>query len=266
VEVALRQSWSLVGDELLSPVHRMAEPDDSRREMEILDAIAATYDPSDVRTFDHRFKRLQAGALVPRLLGRHILELGCATGQLTSLLISHSDRYDVVEGSAGNIEVARERVPDANFVHALWESFASHERYSDVLLVNALEHATDPVGLLVRARSWLADAGRIHAMVPNGLSLHRLVGVELGHLRDPISLSDGDIAQGHFRNYTVDTLTADIRSAGLRIVHWEGIFLKLLSNVQMMDWSPELTDAMAAVGRRFPEHCAVLYAVCERDA
>ena len=232
--------------------------------MAALDAIAENYDPSDPgASFDYQFKRLQAAALLPRMHGHRVLELGCATGELTALLAGQATRYDVVEGSERNIDAARRRVPHAQFVHAVWEELSSSNNYSDVLLVNALEHAQDPVDLLRRARTWLAADGRIHAMVPNGLSLHRLVGVELGQLRDPLGLSEGDIAQGHLRNYSIDALCADVREAGLRVVHWEGIFLKLLSNAQMLDWSPSLTDAIAAVGRRFPEHCAVLYAVCE---
>jgi trans-aconitate methyltransferase len=178
------------------------------------------------------------------------------------LLATKAAEYQVVEGSERNIDAARRRVPAAQFVHALWDDFHPTAEYSDVFLVNALEHAPDPVDLLRRARTWLTADGRIHVMVPNALSLHRLVGVELGHLADPVSLSEGDVEQGHLRNYSIDTLAADVHQAGLRVEHWEGIFLKLLSNAQMLDWSPELVDAIAAVGRRFPEHCAVLYAVC----
>ena len=61
--------------------------------------------------------------------------------------------------------------------------------------------------------------------------------------------------------YTIDSLTQDIHSAGLQVMHWEGLFLKVLANSQMLDWDPELIRALAAVGRRFPANCAELYAV-----
>ena len=92
-----------------------------------LDEIAAAYDPSnpDVE-FDYYLKRLQAGALQPWLRRRQVLELGCATGELSSLLAPLSDNYSVVEGSQRNIDVARSRVPTASFYHSLWENFEPH--------------------------------------------------------------------------------------------------------------------------------------------
>ena len=50
----------------------------------------------------------------------------------------------------------------------------------------------------------------MHIVVPNGLSLHRLVGVEMGLQPDPLAITEGDTAQGHVRNYTLDTLLADV--------------------------------------------------------
>ncbi|MCZ7528822.1 MAG: class I SAM-dependent methyltransferase [Acidimicrobiia bacterium] len=227
-----------------------------------LDAIAREYDPSDpASSFDYFFKRLQASAIAPWLRGGRLLELGCATGELTSLLAPHAREYHVVEGSAGNVEIARQRVPGATFVHALWDDFEPGTDYSDVLLVNALEHSEAPVPLLERARTWLQPEGRVHVMVPNGLSFHRLVGAEMGLLDDPVGLTEDDRQQGHFRNYTIDTLQADVRRAGLSIEGWEGIFPKFLPNAAMLGWSWDLVAALARVGRRVPEHCAVLYVV-----
>jgi SAM-dependent methyltransferase len=231
-----------------------------------LDEIAAVYDPSnpDVE-FDYYFKRLQAAALRPWLRGRQILELGCATGELTSLLSPGSAGYYVVEGSQRNVEVARSRVPTATFVHALWEDFEPDRTFTDIVACNALEHVGDPDQLLQRARDWLEPGGRLHAVVPNGLSLHRLVGVEMGVLREPLDLTDGDRAQGHVRNYTVDSLHADITAGGYGVVHSQGIFLKVVSNRQMLGWDWDLIRALDRVAQRFPEHSAELYVVGERS-
>jgi trans-aconitate methyltransferase len=241
----------------------LSEHTEAKRER--LDEIAAVYDPSnpDVE-FDYYFKRLQASALRPWLRGRHILELGCATGELTSLLRPLADAYDVVEGSQQNIDAARSRVPSVTFVHSLWEDFESDRSFSDVVAFNALEHVADPVRLLKRARDWLEPGGRLHAVVPNGLSLHRLVGVEMGMLRDPLELTEGDRAQGHVRNYTIESLRTDIGSGGFDVVHWQGIFLKVVPNRQMLGWDWDLIEALDRVARTFPEHSAELYVVGER--
>jgi SAM-dependent methyltransferase len=247
-------------DELLSPdpVRSAADPDR-------LDEIGRDYDPSDPsQHFDYWLKRLQVQCITPWLRGARTLELGCATGELTSLLEPLVDRYDVVEGSPHNVEVASARVPRANFTLSMWEDFEPQACYSDIVLCNAIEHVQDPRSLLVRARDWLEPDGRIHIVVPNGHSLHRLVGVELGFLPEPLHLSDGDRSQGHLRNYTVDSLLAEVRGAGLRVAHLQPVFLKVLSNPQMLSWSRELIEAMHTVAQRFPEHGAEIYAVAER--
>jgi len=231
-----------------------------------LDEIATGYDPSnpDIE-FDYYLKRLQAAAVRPRLRGRQILELGCATGELSSLLSPASDGYHVVEGSRRNIEAARARVPMATFVHTLWEDFEPERTFTDIVACNALEHVGDPVQLLERARAWLEPGGRIHAVVPNGMSLHRLVGVEMGMLKDPLEISEGDRAQGHVRNYTIDSLHDDIQLGGFEVAHWQGIFLKLVPNRQMLGWDWDLIQAIDRVAHVVPESSAELYIVGERS-
>ena len=234
--------------------------------VEELDKIAEGYDPGDPSTqFDYWLKRLQASAIRPWLRGKDVLELGCATGELTGLMAPMAESYDVVEGSARNIEIARRRVPGVHFIESLWETFEARRSYSDIVLCNGLEHSSDPVDLLRRARSWLGPGGRVHIVVPNGHSLHRLIGVEMGLQADPLVLTDGDRAQGHQRNYTIDTLRADVVAAGLQVRHWQGLFLKVLSNRQMLGWDWDLIRALHAVGQRFPEHGAELFIVAELD-
>ena len=231
-----------------------------------LDAIAAGYDPSNpAEQFDYWLKRLQASTVKPWLVGRRALELGCATGELSTLLVDAVDSYTIVEGSEVNIEIARQRLPEVEFVHSMWEDFSTEERFSDIVLFNALEHIDDPVGLLRQCRPWLGEGGRVHVVVPNGLSLHRLVGTEMGMQPNPLFVTDGDTAQGHVRNYTLDLLMEHLREAGLHSVHSQGIFLKVLSNRQMLDWDWELIRAMHAVAARLPEHAAELFVSAEFD-
>jgi|SRR5581483_204657 len=240
------------------------ERDDAATKVAHLEEIAARYDPSNPsEEFDYWLKRLQATVARQWLLGDRVLELGCATGELSALLSPMAAEYHIVEGSPANIDMARRRVPTARFTESLWEQFEPDRSFTDIVAFNAVEHVSDPFGLLQRIRGWLAPGGRLHIVVPNGLSLHRLVGVELGLQRDPLSLTEGDRLQGHVRNYTIESLRAEVISAGFRLVHWQGIFLKVLSNRQMLDWGWDLILALHRVGQRFPEHGAELYLVAE---
>ena len=236
----------------------------SQNEIDRLESIAGVYDPSNPEEeFDYHTKRLHLEVMGPRLVGRRVLEMGCATGELTSLLAPLAAEYHVVEGSARNVEVASARNPSVTFTHALWEEYEPDQPFSDVLLVCGLEHVDDPVAILRRAASWLDKAGRLHVIVPNADSLHRHVGVEMGILATTTTLSDSDHRIGHRRVYTLDTLLDDLRRSGLAARAWEGVFLKVLSNRQMLDWDWELIRALHKVGTRFPAHCAELYVVAE---
>jgi trans-aconitate methyltransferase len=233
-------------------------------ETERLEEVAHRYDPSNpAEEFDYHTKRLHVGVIGPWLRGDRVLEMGCATGELTSLMAPSAEAYEVVEGSPKNVAVASDRVPGVRFHTSLWEEFTPTELYSDILHVCALEHVVDPVEVLARARGWLRPHGRLHVIVPNSDSLHRYVGVELGVLATRKELSASDHRIGHRRVYDIDELRTDIRAAGFRVVHWQGILLKVLSNQQMLGWDFELIEALNEVGQRFPTQCAELYAVAE---
>jgi trans-aconitate methyltransferase len=235
---------------------------DAREEVARLEAVAGVYDPSDpTKEFDYHTKRLHVEVMRPFIRGRHMLEMGCATGELTSLLIGSAARYDVVEGSSKNIEAARARVPQARYFRSLWEEFAPADRYSDVVLNCALEHVDDPVETLARVRPWLDGDGVLHVVVPNADSVHRLVGVEMGILKSRTSLSDSDRRIGHRRVYDLAHLVSDLRAGGFEPVHSQGIFFKVVSNQQMLGWDPGLIHALHVVGQRFPDNCAELYVV-----
>jgi trans-aconitate methyltransferase len=135
--------------------------------------------------------------------------------------------------------VARERVPTARFFRSMWEDFTPEHAYSDVIACNTLEHAGDPALLLRRVRDWLEPGGRLHVVVPNSESLHRLVGMAMGLLDSTTALSESDKRIGHYRVYSIDTLLADLQTAGFGPVHWQGLFLKVLSNRQMLGWEWE---------------------------
>ena len=237
---------------------------DPSAEIARLEAVAEVYDPSNpAEEFDYHTKRLHVEVMQPFIRGRHLLEMGCATGELTSLLVGTGARYDVVEGSSRNIDATRARVPQATYFCALWEEFSPAERYSDIVLNCALEHVEDPVSTLARAREWLDGDGVIHVVVPNADSIHRLVGVEMGILEGRRSLSESDRRIGHRRVYDLDHLISDVRAAGLQPVHWQGIFFKVVSNQQMLGWDPRLIHALHTVGQQFPSNCAELYVVAK---
>lgn len=219
--------------------------------------------------FDYWFVRLNMEIVGNFIQGRRILELGCFAGLSTLLLLDHCEDMTVVDLSEENISLTRQRLKDAgreaNLICDRWENFKPTGQFSDIMMWRGLEHVVDPVTLLKQIRGWLEPRGRLHIVVPNALSLHRRIGVQMGMLSDVHDLNERDHAAGHQRVYDRSLLTRHLNEAGYDVAHWEGIFLKPLSNDQMKAWGEPLIRALYAVGREIPDYCAELY-ICAQPA
>lgn len=228
-----------------------------------LDQISVEYD-SEV-DFDRYLIEFNFDVLKHHLCGDKILEMGCASGVMTRLLLTKVPRLDVVDGSQMYIDQLTPELGDrVRFVKALFEDYQADAKYSDILLARALEHIDDPVALLKKMAGWLrrdAAAG-IHIVVPNADSLHRKLGVAMGMIPSVTSLSERDHKYGHKRVYTRTLLEEHIRAAGLQVNFVTGIYLKPLSNAQMEKWPRELVDGFYKVGFEFPDACAEVYLKC----
>lgn len=74
-------------------------------------------------------------------------------------------------------------------------------------------------------------------------------------------LHGGDLDIGHRRVYDQELRSDHLRLANLSVFHWEGSFLKPLSNAQMQYWPEMLIRTFRQVGRELPDYCAELYVV-----
>lgn len=213
--------------------------------------------------FDKRLIRFRYETIKPKLVGPRGLELGPAEGEMTQFLINDFEQLTIVEGSADLLAQIPER---ANLmkVHALFEEFRPDRAFDSIILEHILEHVEEPVSLLSMVKNWLAPEGRVFLGVPNGNSIHRLVAVKMGLLKNSCQLNARDLALGHRRIYTPGTLRSDIEKSGLEIVEMGGVYFKPLSNGQIQEhWSEEMIRGFYELGKDFPEHAAEIYAVCK---
>jgi 2-polyprenyl-3-methyl-5-hydroxy-6-metoxy-1,4-benzoquinol methylase len=213
--------------------------------------------------FDKRLIGFRYKTLKPYLQGAEGLELGPAEGQMTQFLVYDFERLTVVDGAPALLDY----IPNyTNIikVHSLFEDFSPDLQFNTIIMEHILEHVESPVELLQRSKQWLASDGRILLGVPNGNSIHRLAAVKMGLLHHNCELNQRDLAQGHRRVYTHETLRTDIETAGLRIVEIGGVFFKPLSNQQIQDhWTEEMIQGFYELGKDFPYNAADIYAVCE---
>lgn len=200
--------------------------------------------------------------------GTTCLELGCADGGGTAILLEHFDRVVAVDGSEKMINELKKYIisPKLEVVHSLFEDLELAETFDTIVMAHVLEHTEDPVALLKVAQKFDRKGTRFIINVPNAHSIHRQLGVIMGMIDTEYSLNPSDIAIGHQRVYDRAALAKDVERAGLRVVKSGGLFYKPLSNAQMekiFQDTPELIGAFSKLGERYPDQAAEIFAVAE---
>jgi len=165
-------------------------------------AAAAKYSPTQI------YRRW----LTMRLLERrgtphHLVDFGSGPGDLLDDATRRWPGAELLglELSATGIELAKEKVPRAEFIQANLESYqAPDERFVDwgthATCSEVLEHVNDPVALLRNARSYLQPGARLVVTVPGG------------------AMSAFDRHIGHRRHYTPELLEQTFVEAGLECI------------------------------------------------
>ncbi len=213
--------------------------------------------------FDKKLIYFRYQTIKPHLTGLLGLELGSGDGQMTQYLINHFEELTVIDGSLNLLNQIPE-YPNLVKVHSLFENFDSPQKFNSIIMEHILEHVKDPIELLKQVQKWLTSKGTIIIGVPNGNSIHRLVAVKMGLLKESCELNQRDHALGHRRVYTSQTFRQDLEASGLIISHIGGVFFKPLSNQQIQDhWTEQMIQGFYELGKDFPEYAAEIYAVCE---
>ena len=200
--------------------------------------------------------------------GTTCLEFGPANGEGTEYLLKHFDKVVAVDGSQAMIKALKKRFAGKNLktVHGYFENVKLTEKYDTVVLAHILEHVDDPQAVLANAKKYVKPGGVMIIDVPNGLSLHRQVGVKMGLLRKPTELNDADYSIGHKRVYTPLTFKNEIIQAGLKVKKFGGVFIKILSNAQTEKvFNDAQLSALLAIGEDYPEIAAEIYIIAKKQ-
>lgn len=216
--------------------------------------------------------------------GPAVLDLPCGDGLLTSMFSEHFERVVGVDASSSHLAMARERLPGVEFHESLIEDLELDEKFDTVFMLNVLEHVEDPTAVLRKAAEFLKDDGVLIVHVPNANAINRRIAVLMGTLESCEELSPFDInVAGHRRSYTLETLTAEIERAGLKVKSTGGVFYKMLSTPQIdwflkngpweeggfgwgrvgaepRDWKAEFCRACYEIGKERPEDCNIIFA------
>jgi SAM-dependent methyltransferase len=172
--------------------------------------------------------------------GPRVLDVGCGTGELVSVLVAEGFDAVGVEPSAEAAGVARERGL-AVFTGDLAAYAASRadEAFDAIVAVNVFEHVSDPVSLLDQLHDMLRDGGLACIQVPNDFSaLQMAAQSKLG--KPPWWIAAPD----HVNYFDFDSLSALLRECGFQVLERQADFpmeLFLLMGLDYVD-APEVGD------------------------
>ena len=221
--------------------------------------------------FDYLMHRFMLRTFAPFQKTGTALELGCFHGNFTKLLCEQFDDVEVVEASAECIGIATAACGGkARFNLSTFENFTPTRQFDNIFLVHTLEHLDDPVAVLRQISGWLAPGGRLFVATPNAHAGSRQIAVLMGLISHNAAVTPAEEAHGHRVTYSLDTLGADVRAAGLAPLTHGGIFFKGLANFQLDAAraadiiSAEYMEGCYQLGRSYPDLCSSIFLLCER--
>lgn len=230
-----------------------------------LDEYKGAYDDTFRYALDNRLiMNWYPERIMQRASGDSLLELGVGHGFCSASLTRHFKRHVIVEGSSAIIADFRKRpgLDNIEIVHTFFEEYTAREKFDVIVMGFVLEHVDDPAGILNRFKEYLCPGGSIFITVPNAHALNKRIGFEAGMIKDYLALSEGDLALGHKRLFTVGSLRALIEGEGLTVRSMEGLFLKPITTDQILklEMSEAVLQAMMRVGVEYPELCVGIMA------
>jgi len=232
----------------------------NKEEIDHLDSISAFYEKGDYMDELMIDREIDLIKQFPTE-GKSVLEVGCGSGSCTERLCKVFDNIEVIEPSQKNVALLKSRVPDVTCHEVLLEEFSPSRKYDYIFFLNVIEHVEDPVESLRCLVGLVKDEGLIFISGPNCMSLNRRAGYKMGLLESYDKMAPKDYEVGHRRLYTVDMMKDHCNQAGLKVLSMKGIYLKPLSETQMVALGDDALRAFCSLGEDVPEYCASLFAV-----
>ena len=205
---------------------------------------------------------------------RRVLEVGCGPELLSVQALAQGlplSRWVVVEPATRYADAARTAArtrPSLVVVQGYVETVAdalapwlSGPEQADLVIVSGVIHETQaPEALLAAALAWLRPGGHIWVSVPNALSFHRLLAVEMGLMDRPEALSERNQLLGQPQVFSPEGLQGLLKGLGLVVERLEGTLFKPFTHAQMAGLMPQLgptgVQGLIELGRRFPQQAA----------
>lgn len=162
---------------------------------------------------EHRIR-----TILPLLTGDDILEVGSASGHHTTILADNFKNVTAIEP----LKEYFDEIPNEGNIskfNSKLEEIQPNKKYDSIIVSNVLEHLEDTTQFLSSLKNWGNKNSKFVFVCPNARSVNRKVGVEMGLLETPYSLSNGDVMVGHKYMYSQQGLVRLLEKNGFVIEH-----------------------------------------------
>jgi 2-polyprenyl-3-methyl-5-hydroxy-6-metoxy-1,4-benzoquinol methylase len=225
-----------------------------------LDAIAQHYNISS--EFEYVNTKIASRIICPYCDERHVLEVGCASGEMTGDLVEVAASLTVLEASSLFSSAIRSRFGSKiRVVDGFIEDIQETTRYDVIVIAGVLHHLDDPVAFLNNARRFLNENGVVLATVPNMTSLHRRLGVKAGMIREVSDTTERNLRYQQPGRFVKASLEDLFLECGYNILESYAYMLKPFSSEQM--WKLELSwpiiNALCEIGKEYQDLASQLF-------
>ena len=185
------------------------------------------------------FRRRKVLEILAGLPHARILEIGCGTDSLFNHLTDF-ESFVVVEPIESFVETAvghAQGDPRVSVLHGFLESESEQLRSHtfDLVIASSVLHEVEEPTLFLKSLNSLCSKQTIaHLNVPNALSLHRLLAVEMGLIEDPFAASELAMTLQRTSNFDLSSLKEVVQSCHFTVLSEGSYFLKPFSNRQML--------------------------------
>jgi 2-polyprenyl-3-methyl-5-hydroxy-6-metoxy-1,4-benzoquinol methylase len=226
----------------------------------ILEDVAQFYDVA--KDFDYFNTKLASRIICSYCANKDVLEVGCATGEMTEDLIRVSKSLTVIEPSETYCNIVSKKFGTKIKIYNNFIDETHDIIHADVIVIaGVLPHIQEPLIFLNSLKRFLNKKGIILATVPNMTSLHRRIGVKAGMLKDVFDDTPRNIKFNQYGKYDKISFEKLFKDCGFVIKESYGYMLKPFSSEQMMslklDWN--IINSLFEIGKEYEDLASQLF-------
>lgn len=220
------------------------------------------------------FRRKKVLEILKKYSPQKILEIGCGMEPLFQYIDWPITDYTIVEPSTIFIENAKKMVNKEYFHFMNCEYKATNElkdhRFQFIICSSLLHEVEEPVSLLKEIMSTCNENTIVHINVPNANSMHRLLAVEMGIVKNTHEMSEKNKILQQNSVFDMSSLSDMVENVGFKVIDQGSYFIKPFTHEQMhqmiekgiisenaLDGLYELTKYMPELGSEIWINCKI---------